>query len=219
MGVTLASMTRSLDTVRAPIKDKSYSAGDIRDTAVDLTEMSDILADQYKELVAFHEQFQLKLADAPQLFRDAARIWRQYGAEERRTGEPEIAERCDEIAQLWDAEADTIERADADPLSIAELDRVMTYIGRSRLLLTRLLSCTPFNTGSQFLQHKALFEANLQEFIARFDDLRATIRGLTHQLQEEKDTIKVPEASQEPSHDPPASAPMAALPASKALDG
>lgn len=187
--------------------------------AIELIEMTDILADQYEELVTIHELFQLKLADAPQLFRDAARIWRRYGTEERNIGEPEIAERYDEIARMWDAFAEIIEEADADPFSIAQLDQVMIYIGRSRLLLSRLLTSAPFTAGAQFFQQKEQFEANLQEFIARFDELRAAIRGLTRQLQEEDSSLELQKTPQKPSHDAPVAGPLAALAASKALCG
>jgi len=200
MELTLASMTQSIDTVQTSIEDKARSIQSIGDIATELIEMSDTLASQYEELVATHEQFEREHADAPQVYREAARVWQEYAMEERKIGEPEIAERYDEIAQLWNATAAAHEQNVGDPFSITELDRVMIYIGRSRLLLTRLLASAPLSTEDQFREQRARFIDNVQAFIDRFDRLRDTILGLTQRLQEKAD-------SQAPSTTAPISLP------------
>lgn len=182
---SLVDMHCSLAEFQVPTVEEESNFQQIRMSAQKLIELADTLIAQHTALVNYHDEFLRQFKDAPTLFRAAAKVWRDYGKEERVLGISEIGDRYDEVAQLWEAYATAISEAEDDPFSIDELQQVMLFVRRARLLLERLVTNTPFDSAADFLSRKAEFEANLRLFVERFDELRSAIHSLTRQLREE----------------------------------
>jgi hypothetical protein len=185
MEIKLVTMYRYLDEFDVPLTDNTYSWEQIRVMAEDLIELADDLIEDYDSLTKHRDEFIDQLIDAPEIFRHAGQIWRQYAMEEQAVGATQVAQEYLANAELWEAYARKAESMQADSCSLRELGEVIFFIGRVRLYLTRLLANSPLSTGVTFLDEKTKFESGVRDFIAKFDDLRKEIRGLTNQLNAE----------------------------------
>jgi hypothetical protein len=192
---TLVTMHSCLAQFQGPVLQEQSTYQDIRTGALNLIELADTLSEQHDALVNYHDQFLHELKDAPELFLSAAQVWRDYAEVERALGMKEIGASYDEVAGMWEAYAKAIGDADHDPFSIEELDAIMLFVRRARLMLQRLLTSTPLDTAADFLSRKAQFEANLRLFVGRFDELRAAIRGLADRVRDDQHH-NVPEQTQ-----------------------
>lgn len=199
---TLVSMHTSIDEVPVLVVNPSRSLKEIEQTALELIEIADTANRQYRELVADYERLQAELNDAPAVYRDAAGVWHQYAAEEEKNGYPDLAQRYEEIAALWDAHADAIESNQETFLGMQQLEEAMKFVRRARVLLARLAAHISELPYGDVLGTQAELEANLALFVQRFDQLRDAIKGLTQQLREHGEPPSRPtKAIQEESSD------------------
>ncbi len=191
MEAKLVAMYHHLDKFEVPVTDDTYSMNEIRAMAGDLVKLADDLSKEYNDLVAQREEFVKQVADAPEMFRHAGQVWRQYAMEEQAIGDAGLAGQYTDTVELWEAYAKRAEREREDSYSLKELGQAMFFVGRARVYLTRLVANSPLATGAELLDKKAHFERNVRTFIEQFDDLRMAIRGLTNQLNEDGESADI----------------------------
>lgn len=184
MQAKLTDMHTSLAQFQIPSVQENDPYQYIRTSAQDLIDLADTLIKQHAALVAYHDKYLHELTDAPELFLAAAQVWREYAKEDRALGLTDICDGYEAMAVLWEAYAQALKEADSDPFSIKELDAVMVFVRRARLMLERIATNTPLDTAADFLSRKAQFEANLRLFIEHFDNLRTAINTLTKQIRD-----------------------------------
>lgn len=184
MHTKLVSMQGSIAQFQIPPVQADSPYEQIRTSAIQLVELADTLIRQHADLVAYHDQYLRELEDAPELFLAASRVWRDYAAEDRALGLNDVGNGYEAMADLWQAYAEAIDESDQDPFSIQELDAVMVFIRRARLMLERVATSTPLDTAADFLDRKSQLEANMRLFVQRFDELRHAIQTLTQQIRE-----------------------------------
>lgn len=187
----LVAMHHYLDDFDVPVTDDRYSMNQILDMARELIELADGIIEEYNHLVERHDTFERQIADAPEMYRHAAQVWRQYAMEEQATGNAQMAEEYRNTAQAWDAYANRAETVRGDTVSLEELGEVVFFVGRARIFLSRLIVNSPLAVGADALQEKERFESRVREFVETFDEVRTMIRGLTNQLDSQTAKVSI----------------------------